>query len=213
MTSECSICLDDINAATGCTTLSCGHTFHFACVARWFVSQSGNSSCSLCRKEVSKTEDLPYDEEDEGENEEDDEDEEDEEDDEDDDEDEGDDDDDEEEEEQMDPAVVRVRVEAVKARLATMNEEAAANFAATKIQSICRRRLVWNQVYRVCWAKRYMERMEERLRKSVIEHKIATEALRHGRGWKKYVALKFQAIWRSYRVRNVAFAVVLSASV
>lgn len=42
---ECSICLADIRRSK--KTLQCGHTFHAACVRRWF--RRGTISCPMCR--------------------------------------------------------------------------------------------------------------------------------------------------------------------
>ena len=193
MNCECSICLDDITAATGSTTLSCGHVFHFGCIAKWFANQETTSSCSLCRKEMGATEDLPFDEDEYEEDEDEDDDEYEEE---------------EEEEEEVDPAIIQARVEAVKTRLSTMDKDAAEAFAATKIQSIGRLYLVKSQARNAYWAKEYMKRCEERLRKSQLEFKVAHQALVSGRNWKKQVALRFQALWRGYRTRNVALAMV-----
>ena len=53
---ECSICYDNINATTGITTLSCSHSFHFSCIAKWFTKQE---TCPCCRKEMGDTEVLP----------------------------------------------------------------------------------------------------------------------------------------------------------
>ena len=44
---DCSICFNAINAATGRSTMSCGHEFHMRCLARWFTN---SESCPLCRK-------------------------------------------------------------------------------------------------------------------------------------------------------------------
>lgn len=195
---ECSICLEDITAETGNTTLSCGHVFHFGCIAKWFANQSCKSSCSLCRKEMAEIEDLPFEDGDEDEDEDEDESV---------DEDEGDFSDDDDEEE-IDPAVIQARVEAVKARLSAMDKDSAEAFAATKIQSVGRLFLVQSKARQMFWAKEYMKRCEEKLKKSQLEFKVAQQALCSGRTWKKQVASRFQALWRGYRVRNVAFAVV-----
>ena len=53
---ECSICYSDIDASTGVTTLSCSHSFHFSCIAKWFTKQE---TCPCCRKEMGDTEVLP----------------------------------------------------------------------------------------------------------------------------------------------------------
>jgi hypothetical protein len=78
MSCECSICYENIvSAETGEVKLTCSHSFHFACIAKWFSSQE-KGSCPNCRKEVSDKEDfapLVSDEEDEGDDEDDDDDE------------------------------------------------------------------------------------------------------------------------------------------
>ena len=62
---DCPICFETINVSvTGLTTLSCGHSFHFRCLATWFVMNQDNpSSCPYCRKLVGYLEDLPTPEE------------------------------------------------------------------------------------------------------------------------------------------------------
>lgn len=76
MSHECSICYENIvSAETGEVKLTCSHSFHFACIAKWFSSQE-KGSCPNCRKEVSDKEDfvpLVSDEEDESDDEDDDE--------------------------------------------------------------------------------------------------------------------------------------------
>jgi hypothetical protein len=52
MSTECSVCFDDINVETGQTTMACGHTFHFSCLLKWFVNQTAQEnpvSCPSCR--------------------------------------------------------------------------------------------------------------------------------------------------------------------
>jgi len=147
---------------------------------------------------MAEIEDLPFEDGDEDEDEDEDESV---------DEDEGDFSDDDDEEE-IDPAVIQARVEAVKARLSAMDKDSAEAFAATKIQSVGRLFLVQSKARQMFWAKEYMKRCEEKLKKSQLEFKVAQQALCSGRTWKKQVASRFQALWRGYRVRNVAFAVV-----
>jgi len=53
---ECSICYGNIDATTGSTILSCSHSFHFSCIAKWFTKQE---TCPCCRKEMGDTEVLP----------------------------------------------------------------------------------------------------------------------------------------------------------
>ena len=78
---ECSICYDDISVGTtGCTILSCTHVFHYSCITSWFMNTE-QSSCPMCRKEMTGKEDLPSpppEEEDEEDEEDEDEDEDDE---------------------------------------------------------------------------------------------------------------------------------------
>ena len=51
---DCSICYEDITPATGHSTLSCNHTFHIGCMARWISESSTCPMCRhpLCQKEV-----------------------------------------------------------------------------------------------------------------------------------------------------------------
>lgn len=49
---NCSICFEAITKASGSTTLSCEHTFHFRCIQTWFskqVDQDFSQSCPCCR--------------------------------------------------------------------------------------------------------------------------------------------------------------------
>lgn len=198
---ECSICFDDITASTGSTTLSCGHVFHFSCIAKWFVNSCGESAstCALCRKEMGETEDLAKDLfMDVGEDDDDDED-----------------DSDYETEsesgsnsEDHEEQIAR-RVAFLKSCLSMMSEENARQFAATKIQSVCRTYMASYLFRSVRGAKMWVERCEDRLRQSKVEMKIATEALRAGTRWKKQVATKLQAIWRGYRMRRLSLAMVV----
>ena len=50
---DCPICFSEINATTGSTLLSCGHTFHLGCIATWL---STAPSCPCCRAQPSETE-------------------------------------------------------------------------------------------------------------------------------------------------------------
>jgi hypothetical protein len=43
---ECCICKDVIDETTSCTRTTCGHTFHFGCLATWTTKAQ---SCPLCR--------------------------------------------------------------------------------------------------------------------------------------------------------------------
>jgi hypothetical protein len=58
-TDSCSICFGDVTAETGRVVTACSHLFHFRCLATWFISQDGASSCPCCRREVSELEDVP----------------------------------------------------------------------------------------------------------------------------------------------------------
>jgi hypothetical protein len=61
---ECPICFTDVDrATTGEVHLVCGHTFHFRCLASWFISQIGDSTCPCCRNKASHYEDLPTNQE------------------------------------------------------------------------------------------------------------------------------------------------------
>ena len=51
---DCSICLEQITKTTGCTTLSCEHSFHFRCISEWFLIQRDDALsqvCPCCRNE------------------------------------------------------------------------------------------------------------------------------------------------------------------
>ena len=54
--------MDVINAQTGSTTTSCGHTFHFRCLANWSIQKiqaASHQNCPLCRHEMVESERLP----------------------------------------------------------------------------------------------------------------------------------------------------------
>jgi hypothetical protein len=53
---RCAICYDDMLPATGCKRLGCGHSYHKACLRRWFQK---STSCPYCRKEVTAPAPLP----------------------------------------------------------------------------------------------------------------------------------------------------------
>jgi hypothetical protein len=55
MEHECSICCEEIAAATGQVTLSCSHTFHLGCVGSWLLR---STSCPLCRGETCEKEQI-----------------------------------------------------------------------------------------------------------------------------------------------------------
>jgi len=55
---ECPICYGPVEASTtGKVELSCGHTFHMACVSKWFYSNA-ESSCPMCRKNITDLENV-----------------------------------------------------------------------------------------------------------------------------------------------------------
>lgn len=59
---DCSICFEAITVKTGCTTTSCGHTFHFSCLARWSlqkINTEDSQNCPICRNVFSEIERLP----------------------------------------------------------------------------------------------------------------------------------------------------------
>ena len=57
---ECTICLESIDERTGSATLSCNHSFHFGCLARWILK---TQSCPYCRHETNAFETIHQDEE------------------------------------------------------------------------------------------------------------------------------------------------------
>jgi hypothetical protein len=56
---ECSICFEEMTAATGHATLGCAHRFHLMCIVRWFQEQEDDSSCPFCRHTVGVYDNLP----------------------------------------------------------------------------------------------------------------------------------------------------------
>jgi len=53
---NCSICYEAITTATGKVELSCSHTFHFKCLASWFMKKE---TCPYCRHEAVDEEKMP----------------------------------------------------------------------------------------------------------------------------------------------------------
>ena len=75
---NCSICFEDVTKATGCTTLSCDHSFHFRCISKWFLEQYLKDlaeSCPCCRDKGTKLDRSCYKDMDDKEEEDDEEDE------------------------------------------------------------------------------------------------------------------------------------------
>ncbi len=57
---ECSICFESIDERTGSARLSCGHLYHFGCLARWVLK---NKTCPYCRHETNAYETICEDNE------------------------------------------------------------------------------------------------------------------------------------------------------
>lgn len=57
---DCTICFEPINERTGSATLSCGHLFHFGCLARWILK---NQTCPYCRHSANAFETIHQDQE------------------------------------------------------------------------------------------------------------------------------------------------------
>ena len=53
--SSCSICLNEITRKTGVATLSCNHSFHISCIAKW-SSTPETSTCPMCRNRLGEME-------------------------------------------------------------------------------------------------------------------------------------------------------------
>jgi Ring finger domain len=58
---ECPICFVGIElATTGIATMACSHSFHFHCLAKWFILQpEGVQTCPCCRREANSFEKVP----------------------------------------------------------------------------------------------------------------------------------------------------------
>ena len=59
---DCSICYSEISKETGKVELSCSHSFHFSCIAKWFDKERLGGmceSCPLCRHNVTEFEKMP----------------------------------------------------------------------------------------------------------------------------------------------------------
>jgi hypothetical protein len=57
---DCSICFETIDEGTGSARLSCGHLYHFGCLARWVLK---NKTCPYCRHETNAYETIQEDNE------------------------------------------------------------------------------------------------------------------------------------------------------
>ena len=57
---DCSICFEVIDEGTGSARLSCGHLYHFGCLARWVLK---NKTCPYCRHETNPYETIQEDNE------------------------------------------------------------------------------------------------------------------------------------------------------
>jgi hypothetical protein len=68
---DCSICLEMVDVKmTGRVEMTCGHSFHFKCLAKWFWAHE-QSTCPMCRKKATEMEDfMNYEEDSETESEE-----------------------------------------------------------------------------------------------------------------------------------------------
>lgn len=48
---DCPVCYEPlIGSKTGKAEMTCGHAFHIKCLADWFSTGSGNTTCPMCRK-------------------------------------------------------------------------------------------------------------------------------------------------------------------
>ncbi len=63
---DCSICFELIDERTGSARLSCGHVYHFGCLARWVLK---NKTCPYCRHQTNAYETIHEDRESEEESE------------------------------------------------------------------------------------------------------------------------------------------------
>jgi hypothetical protein len=63
---DCPICFIAITKDTGVVTTSCGHSYHFSCIAPWY---SKENTCPCCRTAATTTEVMPKVEEEEEEEE------------------------------------------------------------------------------------------------------------------------------------------------
>ena len=57
-TMDCPICFSPITASTGQMTTSCGHSYHFSCIANWYAKQEAQT-CPCCRAAPADTENMP----------------------------------------------------------------------------------------------------------------------------------------------------------
>lgn len=57
---DCTICFEPIDERTGSATLSCGHIYHFGCLARWILK---TQTCPYCRHQTNAFETIGQDEE------------------------------------------------------------------------------------------------------------------------------------------------------
>ena len=193
---ECSICYDEITAATGKVELSCSHSFHFSCLTSWFSTQSGNElqqSCPCCRHESNEHEKMRIsgaiksdDDEDSYES---------------------DDESSEElsEQESIDLAAAQERALFRFAKLKReLSEEAFKAYAASRISALFRGRCVRYKIHDIKDIKREMsERFTEimkrknhlRLDKKALAFNMKSLTMSHS-AWRNQVASIIQAWWR-----------------
>ena len=151
------------------------------------------SSCALCRKEMTPTEDLPTLEEDDNSDEDSYEDS---------DEDSYE-DSDSDTDSDVDPAEIQRRLDRWKLQLGDMDENAAKLFAATKIQAVARGYFARQQASRLMRTRFFMKEMEHRIQHIHMVIRLQTIALRMGKlAWKTHVANKIQAMWRGFHIRK-----------
>lgn len=193
---ECSVCYNDISAATGKVELSCAHTFHFSCLTSWF---SKSQSCPLCRHAANEFETMAAA----AEQEEDSEDE----------------DDDEDYDEDGDEDAMTLEREAAEERARQhfrlkkwdMTKVEFEAYAATRIAALVRGHQSRNFFFELkCWkedektAADALKNAEKDLKKAKAAQVFYKKMSSVPRAqWKGFAATMIQSIWRSKKQRAV----------
>jgi len=191
---ECSVCYNEISAATGKVELSCAHTFHFSCLTSWF---SKCQSCPLCRHEANEFETMASaaaaaDDEDEDDEDEDDEDE--------------DDEDEDDEAISLERAAAEERARHhFRLKSWDMTKVEFEGYAATRIAALVRGHQSRNFFFELkCWkedektaadALKQAEKDLKQAKAAQIFYKKVSSVPRTQ--WKGFAATMIQSIWRS----------------
>lgn len=191
---ECSICYNEITAATGKVELSCLHPFHFTCLTKWFDKQKlsgSNENCPLCRHESTEFEKMPpvlIDDKD-------------------------DDDSWEYEEPSLDELAAQERARQRFAKYKRINPVEQVELYAANLIKACWRgyqdRIIYRGILSVKEDLEYYKRQIGKYKRGLEKIHIKAKFLKYSAGltrfeWKTFCALKIQVAWSSYLLRKNA---------